>query len=131
VLRWVLLALLMMVGLGVLYRFAPDRTNAKFRWVSWGSGVATVLWLVASAGFSIYVNNFGSYNKTYGALAGVIVLNLWLYISCMVILFGAELNAELEAQTTRDSTTGPVRPLGRRGARKADEVGPSTAGSLT
>jgi len=131
VLRWVLLALLMMVGLGVLYRYAPDRTNAKFRWVSWGSGVATVLWLIASAGFSVYVNNFGSYNKTYGALAGVIVLNLWLYISCMAILFGAELNAELEAQTTHDSTTGPAEPLGSRGARKADEVGPSTGGSLT
>jgi membrane protein len=95
-----------------------------------GSMVATVLWLLASAGFSVYVNNFGSYNKTYGALAGVIVLNLWLYLSCMVILFGAELNAELEAQTKKDSTTGPEQPLGRRGARKADEVGPSTEGSF-
>ena len=131
VLRWVLLAVLMMVGLGVLYRYAPDRTNAKFRWVSWGSFVATVLWLIASVGFSVYVNNFGSYNKTYGALAGVIVLNLWLYISCMAILFGAELNSELEAQTKKDSTTGSAKPLGSRGAQKADEVGPSTEGSLT
>jgi membrane protein len=130
VLRWVLLAGLMLVGLGVLYRYAPDRTNAKFRWVSWGSLVATVLWLVASVGFSIYVNNFGSYNKTYGALAGVIVLNLWLYISCMAILFGAELNAELEAQTAKDSTVGPEKPRGHRGAYKADELGPSTEGTL-
>jgi len=129
--RWVLLAVLMMFGLSLLYRYAPDRDNPKFRWVSWGAVVATVLWLIASAGFSFYVNNFGSYNKTYGALAGVIVLNLWLYISCMAILFGAELNAELEAQTKKDSTTGPEKPLGRRGARKADEVGPSTEGSLT
>ncbi|WP_035857397.1 YihY/virulence factor BrkB family protein [Cryptosporangium arvum] len=129
--RWVLLALLMMFGLSLLYRFAPDRSNARFRWISWGAVVATVLWLIASAGFSFYVNNFGSYNKTYGALAGVIVLNLWLYISCLAILFGAELNAELEAQTERDSTTGPAEPLGHRGARKADEVGPSTHGSLT
>ncbi|MFG1928389.1 YihY/virulence factor BrkB family protein [Cryptosporangium sp. NPDC048952] len=129
--RWVLLAVLMMFGLSLLYRFAPDRSNARFRWISWGAVVATVLWLIASAGFSFYVNNFGSYNKTYGALAGVIVLNLWLYISCMAILFGAELNAELEAQTERDSTTGPAEPLGHRGAQKADEVGPSTSGSLT
>ncbi|MFI5956661.1 YihY/virulence factor BrkB family protein [Cryptosporangium sp. NPDC051539] len=129
--RWLLLALLMMFGLSLLYRFAPDRSNARFRWLSWGAVVATVLWLIASAGFSFYVNNFGSYNKTYGALAGVIVLNLWLYISCMAILFGAELNAELEAQTTVDSTTGPAQPLGSRGAAKADEVGPSTEGSLT
>lgn len=130
-LRWVLLAVLTMVGLGVLYRYAPDRTNAKFRWVSWGSFVATVLWLIASAGFSAYVNNFGSYNKTYGALAGVIVLNLWLYLSCLAILFGAELNSELEAQTKKDSTTGSAKPLGSRGARKADEVGPSTEGTFT
>ncbi|SHN38911.1 membrane protein [Cryptosporangium aurantiacum] len=124
--RWVLLALLMMSGLAILYRYAPDRDNPRIQWVSWGAVIATLLWLAASAGFSFYVNNFGSYNKTYGALAGVIVLNLWLYLSCLVILFGAELNAELEAQTRKDTTTGPGQPIGQRGAQKADEVGPAT-----
>lgn len=124
--RWVLLAVMMLIGLAILYRYGADRARARVRWLSWGAVVATVLWLVVSAGFSFYVNNFGSYNRTYGALAGVIVLNLWLYLSCLAILFGAELNAELEAQTYQDSTVGPDRPLGERGAVKADEVGEST-----
>ena len=124
--RWVLLAVLMMLGLAVLYRWAPDRDNARFRWVTPGAVVATVLWLVVSGLFSVYVSNFASYNKTYGALAGVVILELWLYLSSLIILFGAELNAEAEAQTTKDTTVGKRRPLGRRGAQKADEVGAAT-----
>jgi len=120
--RWIVLALLILVALAVLYRFAPDRANARWRWVSPGALVALALWLLASFGFSWYVDNFGNYNETYGALAAVIILLLWLYLSAFVVLLGAELDAEMERQTARDTTTGPPRPLGRRGAEVADTV---------
>jgi membrane protein len=123
--RWVLLALLMLTALAVVYRFAPDRANPRWRWVSWGSVVALVLWLLGSFGFSYYVENFGKYNQTYGALASVIILLLWLYLSSFVVLLGAELNAETERQTARDTTTGPDRPMGERGAEVADTLGES------
>ena len=118
--RWVLLALLVMVALAVLYRVAPDRDAPKFRWVSVGAVVATILWLLAAAGFSLYVSMFGNYAKTYGALAGVVVLLLWLWITSYSVLLGAEINAEAEQQTAKDSTTGPEQPMGQRGAIKAD-----------
>ena len=120
--RWVLLFLAMTFGLAVLYRLAPDRANAKFSWVSTGAVTATIVWLIASVGFSLYVDNFGSYAKTYGALAGVVVLLLWLWMTMFVVLLGAELNAEAEQQTIEDTTTGPEKPLGERGAVKADSV---------
>jgi membrane protein len=123
--RWVVLALLVLVALAVLYRFAPDRANPRWRWVSWGAVVALVLWLLGSVGFSWYVDNFGKYNQTYGALAAVIILLLWLFLSSFAVLFGAELDAEIERQTARDTTTGPDRPLGRRDAEVADTVGES------
>jgi membrane protein len=122
VLRWLLIVVVVLVGLAVVYRVAPDRDAPQFRWVSIGALVATLLWLLGNAGFSLYVTFFGHYNKTYGALAGVVVLLLWLYLSCYVVLLGAEINAEAEKQTVRDSTTGPAEPLGRRGARAADTV---------
>ncbi|NMO90901.1 YihY/virulence factor BrkB family protein [Actinomycetospora sp. TBRC 11914] len=122
VVRWVLLVLLVVVGLAVLYRVAPDRDSPRFRWVTLGSVAATVLWVVGSVVFSLYVDNFGSYNKTYGALAGVIVLMLWMYLSSYVVLLGAEINAESELQTVQDTTKGPPRPMGSRGAAKADDV---------
>lgn len=120
--RWVLLLLLIMTALAVLYRASPDRDAPKMRWVSVGAGIATLLWIAASVGFSFYVDNFSSYGKTYGALAGVVVLMLWLWISAYAVLLGAEINAESEQQTSRDSTDGPRRPLGQRGAVKADSV---------
>ena len=123
--RWVLLAALMLVALGVVYRLAPDRANPRWRWVSWGAVVALVLWLLGSVGFSWYVDNFGKYNQTYGALAAVIILLLWLFLSAFAILLGAEFDAETERQTTRDTTTGPERPLGERDAEVADTVGES------
>jgi membrane protein len=123
--RWVVLALLVLVALAVVYRFAPDRANPRWRWVSWGAVVALVLWLLGSVGFSWYVDNFGKYNQTYGALAAVIILLLWLFLSSFAVLFGAELDAEIERQTARDTTTGPDRPLGRRDAEVADTVGES------
>jgi membrane protein len=91
--------------------------------VSWGAIVATVLWIGASLLFSIYVSNFGSYNETYGALAAVMILLLWLWISAFIVLLGAELNAEMEHQTERDTTTGRPKPRGQRGAYVADHVG--------
>jgi len=120
--RWALLVVLIMAALAVLYRSSPDRDAPKMRWVSIGAAVATLLWIAASVGFSIYVDNFFSYGKTYGALAGVVVLLLWLWISAYAVLLGAEINAESEQQTIRDSTKGPRRPLGQRDAVKADSI---------
>ncbi len=122
VVRWVLLLGLVMVGLAVTYRLAPDRASPRFSWVSTGAVVATVIWLVASVGFSLYVDNFSSYGKTYGSLAAVVVLLLWLWITCYIILLGAEINAESEQQTARDTTRGPEQPLGQRDAIKADSL---------
>jgi membrane protein len=122
VVRWVLLLALVVVALAIVYRVAPDRKSPRFAWVSTGALVATVLWLIASVLFSLYVSNFGSYNKTYGALAGVVVLMLWLYLTSYLVLLGAEINAESEKQTKRDSTTGPEEPRGNRGAEAADDV---------
>jgi membrane protein len=128
VLRWLLLAALLVVGLAVLYRYAPDRDEPRWSWVSWGSGIATLLWVLASIGFSVYATFFGNYNKTYGALAGVIILMFWLFLSAFVVLLGAELNTEMELQTARDTTSGPERPMGDRQAHAADHVAAAPAG---
>jgi membrane protein len=122
VLRFVLLAVLLLAGLAALYRYAPDRDKPRWSWSSPGSVVATVLWVLASVGFSIYVNSFGNYNKTYGALAGIIILMFWLYLTAFVVLVGAELNAEMELQTAKDTTAGPEQPLGERDAQAADHL---------
>ncbi|UWQ21133.1 YihY/virulence factor BrkB family protein [Jannaschia sp. W003] len=122
-LSYVPLALIVVTGVGLLYRFGPARDPAKWRWLTPGALIACTLWLVASIGFSIYVTNFGSYNETFGSLAGVVVMLMWMWISAYVILMGAELNSEIEAQTARDTTTGPREPMGYRGAVKADELG--------
>jgi membrane protein len=126
-LRWVLLAALLIGALAVLYRYAPDRDEPKWTWASWGSGIATLLWILASIGFSIYVNSFGNYNKTYGALAGIIILMFWLYLTAVIVLVGAELNTEMELQTAKDTTAGPTKPMGDRDAHAADHVAESPA----
>jgi membrane protein len=118
--RWVGLLVAVTVALAIIFRLAPDRDAPRMKWVSVGAAVATLLWLVASLGFSLYVNNFGSYAETYGAMAGVVVLLLWLWLTCYMVLLGAEINAESEQQTARDTTKGEERPLGQRGAVKAD-----------
>ena len=123
VLRWPILIVLVMVTLAALYRFGPCRAEPRWRWVSWGALAATVLWIVASAVFSLYVGQFASYDKSYGSLGAVVVLLMWLYLSAFAVLFGAELNAEIEHQTARDSTTGRPKPMGRRGAQMADTLG--------
>ncbi|MCW2607170.1 MAG: ribonuclease [Frankiales bacterium] len=120
--RWAALVAFVVVALAVLYRYAPDRDNARLEWVGVGSIAATVLWVVGSAGFSLYVSNFGKYGKTYGALAGVVVLLLWLFLTSYIVLFGAEVNAEAERQTAKDTTEGPERALGERRAVAADTV---------
>jgi membrane protein len=122
IVRWVLLVGMFMTGLAVLYRVAPDRQAPRFRWVSPGSVVATVLWILGSIAFSLYVSFFGNYGATYGALTGVIVLMLWLYLTSYIVLLGAEINAESERQTTKDTTKGKEVPMGRRRAAAADEV---------
>ncbi|HEV7186479.1 MAG TPA: YihY/virulence factor BrkB family protein [Blastococcus sp.] len=109
-------------GLAVIYRVAPDRDAPRFRWVSLGSVVVTLMWAVVSLVFTFYVNNFGSYDKTYGAIAGVIVLMLWLYLTCYLVLLGAEINAEAEHQTAHDTTEGEPQPMGTRDAQVADTL---------
>lgn len=118
--RWPMLALAVVAGLAVIYRFAPDRDHPRWNWASLGSVIATVIWLVASAGFAWYVNSFGSFGETYGSMAGVIVLMLWLFLTAFAILLGAEVNAEMEHQTRHDTTSGPEQPMGSRDAYVAD-----------
>ncbi len=125
VLRWVLLWAFAVVGLALTYRWAPARSRARWRWVTWGSVLAATVWIAGSVLFALYVGTFGSYAKTYGALGGVIVLFMWFYLSSYVLVLGAEINAEMERQTTRDTTDGPEMPMGQRGAYAADTVGPS------
>jgi membrane protein len=120
--RWPFLALLVLFLLALLYRFGPCRKNAKWRWVTVGSLFATMVWLLASAGFSFYVSHFANYDKTYGSLGAVIIFLFWLYISFYIILLGAEINAELELQTAVDTTAGRPKPMGKRGAFVADHV---------
>ena len=120
---WVLLAALTVLALAVLYRYGPARDNAEWKWLTPGSVIACVLWIVASVGFSIYVRNFGSYNESFGSMAGAIILLMWLWISAFIVLLGAEFNSEMEAQTRKDSTTGPDEPMGERDAVKADKLG--------
>ncbi len=122
-LRWPMLLVALLLGLGVLYRFGPSRREARWQWISVGSLVAALLWLGGSAAFSFYLSNFANYGAAYGSLAAGIGLMMWLWLSAIVILLGAELNAEIEHQTAIDSTIGRDRPLGRRGAAMADTVG--------
>lgn len=120
---WVGLAVIMALGLAVLYRYAPYRAEPKWRWVSWGSVVAVVLWVGATLAFRLYVSNFGNYNEIYGSLGAVIVFMLWLLITAVIIILGAEINSELEHQTRVDTTTGSEAAMGERDAYVADTLG--------
>lgn len=121
-LRWPILLVAILLALACLYRYGPSRTHAEWRWVTWGSTVAAVLWLAASMTFSWYVANFGSYNATYGSLGAVIGFMTWMWLSIIVALLGAKLNAELEHQTAKDTTEGADKRIGTRGAEMADTV---------
>ena len=128
--RWPALIVLLMVGLAALYRFGPSRDEAQWKWVSPGAVFASIAWLLGSVLFSWYVASFEDYNKTYGALGAVIALLMWMWLSATIILVGAELNSEAERQTLRDTTKGPPRPIGLRGAEAADnKFGPRGEGS--
>lgn len=120
--RWPILLVAITLLLSVVYRYGPSRERARWRWVSYGGIFAAVLWSLVSAGFTFYVSRFGNYDATYGSLGAVIGFMTWIWLSAIVVLLGAELNAEMEHQTARDSTTGPARPMGTRGARMADTV---------
>ena len=120
--RWPIVLTLFCSSLCMLYKLAPDRDDAQFSWVLPGALLATLLWGIMSVGFSYYVENFASYDATFGALTAIIVLLFWLYYSVLIVALGAELNAELELTTKVDSTTGPSRPRGKRGAYVADNV---------
>jgi membrane protein len=128
--RWPILALLVLLLLALLYRYGPCSRAAKWRWVTVGSVFATIVWLLASAGFSYYVSHFAQYDRFYGSLGAVIVLLLWLYISFYIVLLGAEINAELELQTAVDTTRGEPKPMGRRGAFVADHVAGGPGGDV-
>ncbi|MDK3256947.1 YihY/virulence factor BrkB family protein [Blastococcus capsensis] len=121
---WVAVAALMTVALAVLYRFAPDRTQAQWRWISVGSVLATAAWLATTLGFFTYVQNLGNYQSTYGSLAGVAISMFWLWTTVTLVFLGAAVNAETERQTACDSTVGPERPPGDRGAVVADSTPP-------
>lgn len=122
-LRWPVLFIVVMLGLAVIYRYGPSRREAEWKWITPGSVFATVTWILASAGFSLYLSKFADYNATYGSLGAVIGMMMWMWISAMVVLVGAAINAELEHQTAHDTTEGRRKPLGARGAAMADTVG--------
>ena len=124
-LRWPLLYMVILSLLACLYRFGPSRTNPRWRWVTWGSALAAGVWIAGSLLLSWYVANFGSYNATYGSLGAVVGFLIWMWLSTIVVLAGAEINAETEHQTAEDSTEGGRKPMGTRGARMADEIGPA------
>jgi membrane protein len=114
--RWPLL--IVTLALAIVYRYAPDRAEPKWQWISWGSGAATALWILGSIAFTTYVSNVGSYDKTYGSLGAVIILLLWFYLTAYVILAGAELNAEIERQITREKRD----PVQRRVSGRAEAL---------
>ena len=122
-LRWPLLLLLATVGITLLYRYGPSRQPAKVRWLTWGAAFSAVLWLLGSFGVTFYLSHVANYNATYGALGALIGFLFWTWISVIIVIMGAELNAELEHQTAMDSTTGKPKPMGRRGAVMADTIG--------
>lgn len=121
--RWPLMLVLVCFAAMMLYRYGPSRERAQLRWLSWGAAFTSIAWLGASLGFSYYIENFANYNATYGTLGALIGFMVWTWMSVIILIVGAEINAELEHQTTIDSTTGHPKPMGERGAYVADTVG--------
>lgn len=119
-LRWVILGLILITSLSMVYKIAPNRRSPRFRWVSWGALLGTILWLGGSMLFSWYVSNFGSYDDLYGSFAAVAILMLWFFLTSFIVLMGAEINSEMEHQTRYDTTVGEERPMGERNAYHAD-----------
>lgn len=123
--RWPLLMVIVMLAVAVIYRYAPDRDEPRWHWISIGSIVAVLLWLVGSVGFSVYVSNLKDFNQIYGSLGAVVILLMWLWLSAFIVLMGAELNSEMEHQTEYDTTVGDRKRMGERDAHVADTVGKS------
>jgi membrane protein len=121
--RWPVLLVAILTGISLIYRFGPSRRAPKWRWLSWGAAIATIVWVGASWAFSFYLQNFADYNATYGSLGAVIGLMMWTWISVIILIVGAEINAEMEHQTKCDSTVGEPKPMGERGAVVADTLG--------
>ncbi len=117
-----ILAFAVVFIIGALYRYGPHRALARKRWISPGAVLATIAWVLVSLALSIYISRFADFNRTYGSLGAIIGLLFWLYASAFVVLLGAEINAQMELQTERDTTTGPPEPIGQRGAYVADHV---------
>jgi membrane protein len=127
IIRWPVLLIGVTLGLSLIYRFGPSRDKAEWRWVTPGGLIAAILWIAVSMLFSWYVSNFGSYNETYGSLGAAIGFMTWIWLSSIVVLLGAEINAEMEHQTVKDTTEGVQQPMGTRGAKMADTVGVAKA----
>jgi membrane protein len=125
--RWPILVIIVVTMNALIYRYGPSREKARWVWLSWGSVASAVAWMATSALFSFYAANFGNFNETYGSMGAVVAVMTWIWLSAIIVIAGAELNAELEHQTARDTTTGRDKPLGARGARMADTVGPTAA----
>ena len=128
--RWPLLFVILLGVLGVLYRFGPSRRAARWEWLSVGTLAAALLWIAGSSLLSWYLSNFGNYDATYGSLGAAIGLMMWMWMSAIIVLCGAELNSEIEHQTARDSTIGRPKPLGARGAVMADTLGTGGSGAV-
>jgi membrane protein len=124
-LRWPLLYAVILFALACLYRYGPSRTHPRWRWVTWGSAIAAAIWIAGSLLLSWFVANFGTYNATYGSLGAAIGFMIWMWLSTIIILVGGEINAEIEHQTSRDTTAGRHKPVGARGAVMADQIGPT------
>jgi membrane protein len=122
-LRWPLLLAMLLLALAILYRFGPSRDQAQWKWLSVGAVVAALLWIAGSSLLSWYLSNFGNYDATYGSLGAAIGLMMWMWMSAIIVLCGAELNSEIEHQTAVDTTVGDPKPLGARGAVMADTLG--------
>lgn len=120
--RWLVVILLFIAACAVIYRIAPSRTRARWRWIVPGAIAAGVVWLIASIAFSAYLENFNAYNATFGSLGAVAALLMWFWLSAYAICLGAELNAQLELFTTVDTTVDSPAPRGQRGAYVADHV---------
>jgi membrane protein len=121
--RWPVLLASTVLMLALIYRFGPSREHARWQWITWGSALAALLWLAASLAFSWYMSNLAHYDRTYGSFGAAAGAMIWMWMSVIIVLLGAELNAEIEHQTAVDSTTGPPKPMGLRGAHMADTVG--------
>ncbi len=121
--RWPLLAVIVMGGLAILYRYAPCRDYPRWQWVSWGAGIATLMWIIGSSAFAIYANDYSSYNQTYGSLGAAVILLMWFWLTAFIVMVGAEINSEMERQTRIDTTEGEPEPMGQRQAYSADTLG--------